>query len=128
MGLKMSSDGIPGCNPIWKMQWFLVNPALFLALVLFGGSFLVLLSLHGLALLRLQGDVADVPVQYELQNECDKDDKEDSEEDGLVVEDGDSLIGGADGREPVELTHWSGGLGASRSVVKRRKAERSRLR
>lgn len=92
-----------------------LGPALFLALVIFGGSFLVLLSLHSLALLRLQGDVADVPVQHELQNECDKDDKEDSEEDGLVVEDGDGLIGGADGREPVELTHWSGGLGASRS-------------
>lgn len=92
-----------------------LGPALFLALVLFGGSFLFLLSLHGLALLGLQGGVTDVPVQYELQDECDEDDKEDSEEDGLVVEDGDSLIGRADGREPVELTHWSGGLGASRS-------------
>lgn len=41
-----------------------------------------------------------------LRQEGDDDDEEDGEEVGLVVEDGDGLIGGADFLEPVELTHF----------------------
>lgn len=43
-----------------------------------------------------------------LHQEGDDDDEEDGEEVGLVVEDGDGLVGGADFLEPVELAHFCG--------------------
>lgn len=70
------------------------------------GSLLVLLILLGLALLRLHGGVVDIPDEDALEDNGDEDDKEDGEEDRLIVEDSDSLVSGADGGEPVELTHW----------------------
>lgn len=41
-----------------------------------------------------------------LHQEGDNDDEEDGEEVGLVVEDGDGLVGCADFLEPVELAHF----------------------
>lgn len=70
------------------------------------GSLLVLLVLLGLALLGLHGGVVDIPNEDTLEDNGDEDDEEDGEEDRLIVEDSDSLVRGADGGEPVELTHW----------------------
>lgn len=47
----------------------------------------------------------DVPEEDALQDEDDKDDDENGEQVGLVVQDTDGLRRGADTAEPVELTH-----------------------
>lgn len=47
----------------------------------------------------------DVPEEDALQDEDDKDDDENGEQVGLVVQDTDGLRRGADAAEPVELTH-----------------------
>lgn len=55
----------------------------------------------------------DVPQQHNLEDDGDEHDDEDGEEDGLVVEHGHSLRGGANFEEPVELAHyffWFGGM------------------
>jgi hypothetical protein len=70
-----------------------------------GGALCVLLLL---GLLGLEGGVVDVPQQGALESEADDDENQDGEELGLVVEDGDGLVGGADALEPVELTHGGG--------------------
>lgn len=49
----------------------------------------------------------DEPEEAGLGEEDDDDDDEGGEEVGLVVEDGDGLVGGADFLEPVELAHFS---------------------
>lgn len=48
----------------------------------------------------------DVPVDAHLNSETDDDDDEVGEELGLVVEDGDGLVGGANRAEEVELAHF----------------------
>ncbi|KAK1987857.1 hypothetical protein LZ30DRAFT_116154 [Colletotrichum cereale] len=67
-----------------------------------GGSLprLLLLLLFG-----LQGRKVNVPEEDALQNDAQKDDQEDGEEHGLIIQDGDGLGRGANGSEPVELTH-----------------------
>ncbi|KAL6790023.1 hypothetical protein J3E68DRAFT_413043 [Trichoderma sp. SZMC 28012] len=67
-----------------------------------GGSSL----LGGLLLGGLKGGPVDEPEQAGLGDQDDEDDDEGGEEVGLVVEDGDGLVGGADFLEPVELTHF----------------------
>lgn len=47
----------------------------------------------------------DIPEEDALQDEDDKDDDENGEQVGLVVQDTDGLRRGADGAEPLELTH-----------------------
>lgn len=59
----------------------------------------------------------DVPDQGDLQDDGDEDDEQDGEEDGLVVEDGDGLGRGADGEEPVELTHFGVAERVSKGVA-----------
>lgn len=51
----------------------------------------------------------DVPHQHAFEDDGDEHDDENGEEDGLVVEHSDSLRGGADFEEPVELAHDCGG-------------------
>lgn len=48
----------------------------------------------------------DEPQEAGLGDQDDEDDDEGGEEVGLVVEDGDGLVGGADFLEPVELAHF----------------------
>lgn len=67
-----------------------------------GGSSL----LGGLLLGGLKGGPVDEPQEAGLGDQDDEDDDEGGEEVGLVVEDGDGLVGGADFLEPVELTHF----------------------
>lgn len=70
----------------------------------FSGRFLVLLF-H---LLGLQSRLVDPPDDETKANVGEKSNKEDPKNNRLIVENGDSLIGGADGREPVELSHGEG--------------------
>lgn len=67
------------------------------------GSFLGSFLLGG-----LESGPVDEPEQAGLGQEDDDDDDEGGEEVGLVVEDGDGLVGGADFFKPVELTHFGG--------------------
>ncbi|KAL7799719.1 hypothetical protein V8C37DRAFT_365224 [Trichoderma ceciliae] len=67
--------------------------------------------LGGFDLGRLESSPMDKAQQAGLRQESSDDDEEGGEEIGLVVEDGDSLLGGADLFEPVELTHVGRGVG-----------------
>lgn len=62
--------------------------------------------LGGLFLRGLKGGPVDEPQKAGLGDQDDEDDDEGGEEVGLVVEDGDGLVGGADFLEPVELAHF----------------------
>ncbi|KAI5462206.1 hypothetical protein BGZ63DRAFT_207905 [Mariannaea sp. PMI_226] len=78
-----------------------------IAVLLLGGCLFVLFILLRLNLLRLHGGFVNVPVQSDLENDCDENDEKDGEKDRLVIENGDGLISGANFGEPVEFTHYS---------------------
>lgn len=57
-------------------------------------------------LLGLQSRIMNVPNQQALQAKTDENDKQVNEEVRLIIEDGDSLLGGADLLEPVKVCHF----------------------
>lgn len=71
---------------------------------------LLLLLLLLLFLGRFQRCVVNVPNEYCLEDEADNDEEQGGEELGLVVEDSDSLVGGSDLLEEIEVDHgdWGG--------------------
>ncbi|WDK09860.1 hypothetical protein CGRA01v4_01138 [Colletotrichum graminicola] len=58
-----------------------------------------------LLLFGFQGRKVNVPEQDALKDDGEKGNQEDGEENGLIVQYGDGLGRGANGSEPVELTH-----------------------
>lgn len=74
----------------------------------FLSSLASLLRLFLLLLLGLQCRKVDVPEKHSLEDDGDEDDQENGEENGLVVQNRDSLRRRANRSEPVELTHYCG--------------------
>ncbi|KAK2001278.1 hypothetical protein LX36DRAFT_361817 [Colletotrichum falcatum] len=58
-----------------------------------------------LLLFGFQSRKVNVPEENALEDDGEKDNQEDGEKNGLIVQDGDGLGRGANGSEPVKLTH-----------------------
>lgn len=78
----------------------LYYPYLFLA------ALAALLRVPLLLLFGLQRREVNVPEQNDLEDNSDEHDQQDREQNRLVVQDSDGLGRGANGAEPVELTHF----------------------
>lgn len=74
----------------------------------FLSSLASLLRLLLLLLFGLQCRKVDVPEKHSLEDDGDKNDQEDGEENGLVIQNRDSLRRRANRSEPIELTHCCG--------------------
>lgn len=102
LSMNKPRPGIGAASPASSSR---VSHSMAASLFLSGAALGVVLGLLLLPLLGLERGEVDVPDEEALDSEPDEDDEEVDEEVGLVVEDGDGLVCGADGLEPVEVGH-----------------------